>query len=136
MRLPKSGAALIVLCCGLLLCAGNLWFTAQRSTIPLSINGTLADKTIGREKHPGTDDVFWLRMTNGEKLHVDQEIFDAVRPGERLQKESWSRRLEHGNQFAELQWSNDVTGMLRVMPVAVGIMVLLAVGIWRQQRSA
>ena len=128
MHFRRSRVALIIGLVGLLLCAGNLWFTAQRSAIPRSFDNVLARKEIGREKHPGKDDVHWLVLENGPTLHVDESVFNAVNVGERLQKESWSRDLLHGGNVHRLDWSNDFRGMVWVMAIGVIAVALLGVG--------
>lgn len=135
MRLRKSVAAAVLLCFGLLFCAGNVWFTAVRSTIPRSMNGTVIKKSIGREKHAGLDDVYWLLLDSGEKLHVDPQVFNAVNQGEHVRKEAWSRELHHGSTTLTLEWSSDLRGMLWGMSAAAGVILLLTAAIKRKRKE-
>lgn len=135
MRLRKSTAGIAILGIGLLLCAGNLWFTAARSTIPRSLDVKVADKSIGREKHRGIDDVYWLVTDAGEKIHVDAAVFRAVIPGERLQKEAWSRTLRHGRKTLLLEWSEDFRGMLWSMPAAAAVLTVLGLALRRRKEG-
>jgi hypothetical protein len=131
MHFRKSSVALIIALAGVVLCVGNLWIAARRSTIPVSLDAVLVEKEIGREKHPGTDDVHWLILDNGVTMHVDEHVFNAVREGERLRKEAWSKQLLHGQNVHHLTWSADVRGMIWVMPVGIGLVGMMTVMIFR-----
>ncbi len=131
-KLGKKEAALVVLGVGILCVAGNLWATLNRSTIPRSLDGTVTGKEIGFEKHPGEDDVCWLLLDNGGKIHVDAEIWKRVNEGDHLEKESWSTELMIGENVMRLEPSADARGMI---PVMLGTLLLLAVPVvllWRE----
>ena len=125
MHFRKSISVLILLLLGLFCVLGNIWVTADRSTMPSAIKGTLAAKEIGREKHPGQDDVHWLVFENGELIHVDGEIWNAVREGDYLKKERWSSELNIDGQTLPLKFSPDFTGMLWTMIPAAILLLLL-----------
>ena len=112
---------------GVLLGAGNIWFTAARSTIPLALDAQLVKKEMREEKHPPKDSVHLLHFAGeGPPLHVDAAIFAAVEPGEQLQKEAWQRELRHNGETLALVWSDDFQGMLRAMPLLLLIMIATA----------
>lgn len=117
---------LILLALGALLAGGNLWFAAQRSTIPLQLDVRVLRKEVRREKHPGRDDVLLLHLDPPRVLQVDRPVFAAARVGDRyrLQKRAWSRHLEHGDDVTMLSWSKDFQGMTKAMPIV--LLVLLA----------
>ena len=116
--------ALVVI--GLLLCAGNLWFTAARTTIPLSLQMTVAGKEIRHEKHPGVDDIHLLRFSDGAVMVVDGKVFEEITEGDAITKDRWSRTLHVGDREIPLEWSADVSGMLWVMPGAALMLFILA----------
>ncbi len=134
MRLRKSMSAFILLVCGLLCTVGNLWVTAGRSTIPSALNTTVAAKEIGREKHPGHDDVHWLLLESGTKIHVDGTLWQSIREGDHLQKEAWSKELNRDGQVQSLAWSPDLTGMLPTM-IGATLMLLALFIIGRKVRA-
>jgi hypothetical protein len=118
---------------GMTLCAENLWGTGSRSLIPCSLNSVLVAKEMRHEKHQGVDDVYLLTLESGAVLEVDQTIFDAVLPSQRLAKNVWERTLHVDDSTMTLTFSPDFEGMLRVMPVAIGIFVMMGVVAWRSR---
>src|SRR5258708_636684 len=104
------------------LAGANTWFTAARSTIPLSLNTRVLGKEVRREKHEGKDDVCLLDLENIGQIQVDREIYDAVAVGETVHKEGLSRELQHGDKVLPLHWSRDHQGMLSAMPICLGIL--------------
>jgi len=114
----------VLLVIALLLAAGNLWFTAARSTIPLAIDNVVVAKEIRHEKHPPRDDVCLLHLQSGRALHVDAALFDAVAKGATLHKLAWSDVLVHDGRELKLALSIDFVGMTRVMP---GLFLILCV---------
>lgn len=125
-------AALLLL--GGLLAAGNLWFAAQRSTIPMRLLDRIKQKEIRREKHPGKDDVLLLHMESGSVLHVDRPVFEALREGDEIAKEAWSRQLRYGNQQLALGWSQDTRGMARGMPAVLVVLMATAAAVYLADR--
>ena len=117
--------AFLLLVC-LLLAAGNLWITARRSTIPLELNDVVLKKEVRREKHPGYDDVHLLHFQSGRVLEVDEQVFDAVRDGDLIEKSAWARDLRHGSHTSQLSWSRDFRGMTWAMPIVVLILGVTA----------
>lgn len=127
MLSPRTIAGAVLLLVGILLGAGNIWFAAARSTIPLALDAQLVKKEIRQEKHPPKDSVHLLHFAGeGPPIHVDAAIFAAVEPGERLQKEAGERELRHDGEILALMWSDDFQGMLRAMPLLVLIMFATA----------
>ena len=126
MRSSSRWIAWAIFVIGLLLCAGNLWFTAARTTIPLSLQLTVVDKEIRHEKHPGFDDIHLLRFSDGEVMVVDGAIFEAIAAGDPIMKDRWSRTFHVGNREIPLEWSADVRGMMWVMPAAALRLFILA----------
>jgi hypothetical protein len=107
------------------LAGGNLWFTAARSTIPLSLDTKILGHEVRREKHPGRDDVYLLVLAGLGQMQVDREIYDAVAIGETLHKEGQSRELLHGDKVLPLDWSRDHRGMLLAMPLCLGVLAAI-----------
>ena len=131
MRSPKVITAAIVYLVGVALAAANLWFTAARSTIPRALDGVATTKSIGREKHPGRDDVFWITLGSQPAIHVDEPIYRAIAIGQRLKKPRWSRELRLDDRTLTLTWSRDFGGMLPAMPIILVILaVTTAAAIW------
>jgi hypothetical protein len=95
---------------------GNVWIAAARSTIPVQLEEEIANKEMRREKHPGRDDVYLLRLESGKTLQVDGAVFDAVNVGESISKQAWSKQLVVEGRTIEMKWSSDLRGMLWAMP--------------------
>lgn len=129
MRSAKA-AIVVVLLLGLALAAGNLWVTAARTTIPLSLNDTVAAKEVRREKLGGVDDVHLLTLVSGRVLHVDGAVYDAVRVGDAVHKSAWSRTLDAAGRAVPLAWSDDAKRMAVAMPAAAVLMAGLATFAW------
>ena len=134
MRSANRFVAIILVAIGLALCVGNLWFTASRTTIPLSLDLTVVDTEIRHEKHPGFDDVHLIRASNGNVMVVDGVIYHEIAAGERITKERWSRELTIGEQQVNLNWSADARGMMWAMPTTAAVLVIVAgTLIWRRR---
>lgn len=126
--------------CGLLLvalalAAVNLWCTAARSTIPLALNGKILELEIRNEKHPGFDDVFFILLDDGRRLHVDRPVFQSVEVGDLVEKPRFEHVLKisrKGEKLSpvELTPSADHRGMHTVMPIALGVAIALAGIAW------
>ena len=127
MPSPKVIAAFVLLLMATLLAAGNLWFTAARSTIPLALDAIVLSKEIREEKHPPKDSVYLLRLDNHREMHVDRAVSDALSAGEQIHKDAWSHELRHDRGVLDLHWSADYRGMRWVMPGALLVMAALAV---------
>jgi hypothetical protein len=119
---------------GLSFCLGNLWFTAARTAIPLSLDMSVVDKEIRHEKHPGFDDVHLLRASDGSVMVIDGDIYNRIEPGETITKERWDRRMRIGDQSHDLVWSVDVRGMLWAMPITAVALTCVAFFPVRQER--
>ena len=79
------------------------------------------------EHQPGVDDVYFLTFDGGRTIHVDKHVFDAVRNGEALQKDAWSRKLQHAGQTLTAKWSVDAARMLLVMPAVLAVLAALTI---------
>ncbi len=134
---PLAGLLLIAVA----LAAGNLWFTAARSTIPLALNSKIVELEIRNEKHPGFDDVFFIHLDDGRRLHVDRPVFQSVKVGDLVQKPSFEHVLNiarNGEPLppVELTPSADHSGMHTVMPLALGVAIALAgVACWTRSET-
>lgn len=135
MRLRKNGPILFLLVAALICTLGNLWITAERSTIPVALEGTVAAKDIGREKHPGQDDVHWLKMEGGQTLHIDGQLWKELREGDHLQKKAWSAELLRDGLPVPLDWSYDFRGMVPTMLTAIVLAALLLTRIVRRSTT-
>ncbi|MBX9789319.1 MAG: hypothetical protein K2Y37_10420 [Pirellulales bacterium] len=131
-RWLERAAAVSLLLVGAALVAGNLWFTAARSTIPLALDGRVAAREVRHEKHPGKDDVCLLHFEDGRTLHVDTAVFAAVDVGQWLYKTAWQHSLDRHGANVPLDWSADARGMWPTMGVA--LVTLLGVALWNLAR--
>jgi len=122
----NRSAAVLLFFTGAALVAGNLWYTAARSTIPLAIDGRIAAREVRFEKHPGSDDVCLLTLADGRVLQVDAAVFAALDDGQSLHKRAWQHAIERDGQPLPLEWSADAQGMWPTMGVAVLALILLA----------
>lgn len=111
---------------GLGLCLGNIWYAATRSTIPLSLKGTVTKKQVGTEKHPGVDDAYMITLDSRQTLCIDKLPFDAMATGDAIEKKAWQRELQVGAKAVGLQWSQDFYGIVGCMAAAMVIMVLMS----------
>lgn len=126
MRFFDRLAVVVLIALGLGLALANLWVTAARSTIPLTLQTRLLNREIRREKHPGQDDVHLWMLDDRRTLHVDAAVYSAVpHVGARLEKHRGDRVLRVGDRAVSLDWSADFRGMARVMPV-----LMLALLVW------
>ena len=127
MRLHRFSAMATLFLLGGVLAVANIWFAAARSTIPLRLDGEVIGMRQLREKHSGKDDVYLLELHQQGVIQVDKDVFEAVSEGAGIQKESWSRQLEHNGHTTQLEWSSDLRGMLWTMPGSLIVMLLTLV---------
>lgn len=127
MRSANISVSIVLFVSSLLLATGNLWVTAARSTIPLTIDAQLNGKEIRREKHPGMDDVLLITLSDGRTLQVDAPIYVELQEGEQLSKSFGQRSLLHNDEHLTLEWSADVQGMMWNMPLALALCFVLSV---------
>ena len=132
MRSPRFLTNCCLFSLGLLLACGNVWFAAARSTIPLGLDASVINKEIRREKHPGKDDVYLLRLSPGRAIQVDESLFNSIEVGDRLQKDAWSRGLKCSGRKIPLGLSADFRGMTFAMPALMIVLLAAALG----QRTA
>jgi hypothetical protein len=116
------------------LAAGNAWIAAARSTIPMQLDSIVAGKEVRHEKHPPKDDVCLLDLGEQGTIHVDQAVFDAVARGDRLAKARWSTVLLVNEKPVELEYSDDVLGMVRAMPLV--FIVFLGTAVWASRTQS
>lgn len=132
MPSPKSIAAVLLLTLGLGLAGANVWFTAARSTIPLRLEGTVTNTEVRREKHPGRDDVFLIKLQSQPAIQVDEPVYRAMAIGQRVAKPRWSRQLRIDDRTLPLAWSRDCGGMIASMPMVLLVLAgTMAAAIWR-----
>jgi hypothetical protein len=120
---------------GLLLAAGNVWFTAVRSTIPRSLDERIAGMRRTHEHAKGVDDVCILQFERGGWIQVDPHVYDHVRIGDTLQKNAWAHHLEHGGRELRLDWSRDFRRMAWLMPATLLVLGALSLAAWRESRT-
>ena len=124
MRLHRFSAMATLFLLGGVLAVANIWFAAARSTIPLRLDGEVIGMRQLREKHSGKDDVYLLDLHQQGVIQVDKNVFEAMTEGARIQKERWSRQLEHDGHTTKLEWSSDLRGMLWTMPGSLIVMLV------------
>lgn len=134
MHLPRAYSLGILLLMGLALAQANLWFAAVRTTIPLHLDGQVAEKERRLEKKPGVDDVCLVTLDDGTSFQVEIAVYDAIIPGCTLRKDAWSRQLHIDDAAIELDWSLDVRRMLWAMPATVLVLALLIA--WAMKNSS
>jgi hypothetical protein len=117
----------ILLALAVALAAGNIWFAAARSTIPLALKGSVIRKEVRHEKHPPRDDVWLLDLGSRRFIQVDKIVFDRVAVGDCLAKERWSRTLNCNGQQIGLEWSAYARGMFWAMPLSLAVLFASAV---------
>lgn len=120
--------AALLLILATILAVGNLWISAARSTIPLSLDDRVEQVEIRYEKHPGKDDVYLVHLRSGRTLHMDQAVATALLPKGTIQKQPWERQAKVNDRIVNLDWSADACGMSRAMPAIM--LILLATSIW------
>ena len=81
-----------------------------------------------REKHPGKDDVYLLKLHSGQVLQIDRTIAQAIESGSRITKEAWSRKLHVDSRVVDLGWSPDFQGMTKAMPSI--LVVVMSTAVW------
>ena len=120
----RSGkfASLCLLLLAVGLAAGNHWTATHRSTIPLSLNGTVTKTEQRFEKHHGKDDVYLLWIDDVE-YQVDRTLFEEVAQGDTLQKSAWSKQVLVSGRSVNLGYSKDWSGMRIAMPLVVCVFV-------------
>ena len=117
---------------GIVLAVSNLWFTAVRSTIPLSIDDRIVSKQKRLEKLPGVDDVYLLTLTQGRTIQVDERVYDFVTESSNVRKVAWAAQLHSGEQNLELEWSRDFRRMMVIMPAVLVTLVGLSAATMRR----
>jgi hypothetical protein len=116
----------LLITAAVVLAAGNIWYAAARSTIPLSLHDQVVDIEMRREKHPGKDDVYLLQLRSGRVLQIDPTIARVITPGSQISKDAWSRTLQIDSQAMDLKWSPDFYGMIRAMPAMMLLLLATA----------
>lgn len=116
------------------LAVGNVFITAQRSLIPMSVIGTVIDIELRREKHPGKDDVHLVTWTEpsgaSQTIQIDKAIAEQLKSGDQIHKAAWQSTLYIDNRPISLAYSDDLWGMLKAMPACC--CTALAVLFWPQ----
>lgn len=125
MRMLDRVTIASLLLIGMGICMANVWYAAARSTIPLALNGTVTQKKIGTEKHPGQDDAYMIAVDDGPLLCIDKLPYEALNFGDNVTKRGWQRSLNVSGHIVSLVWSRDFYGLLWCMLAAVVIMSLM-----------
>lgn len=112
------------------LAVSNLSVTLLRSTIPLSIHGSVTALETRLESHPGVDDVH-LATISGRTLHIDADVAGHLRIGDLIEKKAWSRTLHTSQGRIRVGPSPDVWGMAITMPLILALVPVLL----RRRRS-
>ncbi|MFO0914735.1 MAG: hypothetical protein U0795_17385 [Pirellulales bacterium] len=125
----RSLNLVLLLVIGVVLAAGNLWFAAARSLIPLSLDNRIQKTELRWEKHPGVDDVRLIWLDDGRVLQVDLPISEApaagvLSEGVLVQKTSWARTMRLGGKEMQLDWSADFRGLVKCMPVVLAVLAV------------
>jgi hypothetical protein len=129
--------AIVLLSMAIGLAAVNLWNAAVRSTIPLALHGKITEIELRREKHPGKDDVFVLRVDSGITIHIDAQLAQELEVGQRLDKIAWQTDLEvvrdgdESTSKLSLKWSRDYYGMCVAMPLVLIVYAVTSVVVIR-----
>ncbi len=97
-------------------CLGNLVVTFHRSGIPVKLEGTVTKIEMRREKHPGLDDVYLVRVGD-RTMHLDTDLGRHIRKGDRVSKRRWQSTLQTPRGPVRLHPSKDFWRMLIWMPV-------------------
>ena len=113
----------------------DAWWAARRSLIPRKLDGTVTGKEVRHEKHPGQDDVCLLKTTDRGWIHVDSAIYSRVSVGDNLTKRLGSRTVIVNGDSEELDWSQDICGMLFALPATMAVAVMLSVLAARQSNG-
>ncbi|MCA9187344.1 MAG: hypothetical protein R3E01_35195 [Pirellulaceae bacterium] len=114
----------------------DAWCAARRSLIPYKLNGEVTAKELRPEKHPGEDDVCLIETTDHGWIHIDSTIYPLVSVGDNVTKKFGSRTLTVNDGSERLEWSQDVDGMLVVLPTTTAIAVVLTVLAARRRRGS
>ncbi len=121
-RLTIIGLVLL----GIGISLANLWYAAERSTIPLALRGVITDKRTGIEKQPGVDDVYLITLESGRTYRIDKKVYDQVQLGDDLYKVAWHRSVSASDRDIKLELSPDFYGMLWCMPASIAIMLWMS----------
>ncbi len=108
---------------GCLFAMANVWVTAGRSTIYYSLDGTVTAMDRRLEKHPGLDDVYLISINSRAWIQIDKGLFDQLHIGSQLTKERWSKQIEVEGQSSRLEYSSDLVGMVRALPLICAILI-------------
>jgi membrane-anchored protein YejM (alkaline phosphatase superfamily) len=76
-----------------------------------------------------------MHLDPGGVVQVDRSVYEAVRDGELVRKDSWSRQLQVGSDLVDLEWSRDVYGMVVVMPLVFCVLLVTTICVWRTDRQ-
>ena len=128
LKRHASVVALSVL--GVVLVVWNVMETMSRTFVPTSIAASVTDVEVRREKHAGLDDVYLIHFSDGTVRHAEGSVFASLHVGALVEKDAWSGMMTIDGEAVELEWSDDVRGMVVLMPwilVGVGVMGFLAV---------
>lgn len=128
MRSPdaeRRTAVVLLLAMAFIFSELGAWSLAERSTIPISLDGTITDIEVRSEKHPGVDDV-WIVWINGTGHHLDAAIASEMSVGEDVSKERWQKHLVVDGAKRPVSLSGEARAMLYLSPVMMLLCAALA----------
>ena len=115
---------------GMCFVIGSIWHSAVRSTIPLELDAVVTKKERRIEKSPGVDDVYLVTVDKTRTLQVDRTVYDAVKVGQRIEKDEWSELARVDGRTIDLVFSADFYGLVWVALAAVLAMLFLLYSIF------
>ena len=123
MRLARVAILIALNCLIFILGYGNVRYSAQRSMIPVAVEGVVTGLETRKEKHPGKDDVYLVRVEGGKGdisiRQVDELVYQELNVGDQIFKLAGQRSLVINQSSLPLRFSEDFWGMVYAMPMAV-----------------
>ncbi|TCI99765.1 hypothetical protein [Aeromicrobium sp. IC_218] len=116
-RLRGPVVALVVT--GVLLVGIGAWAFVARSTLPLSLDGTVTSVEVRHEKHPGVDDVWMVALDDGPPRHLDRRVARLLEPGDEVRKDRWSGTVQVAGTTHDVGLSRDARVFLGLSPLLV-----------------
>lgn len=104
---------------GVLLVGLGAWTFVARSTLPLSLDGTVTSVEVRHEKHPGVDDVWMVTLDDDAPRHLDRDVARLLEPGDRVRKTAWSATLHVDEAVHDVGLSRDARVFLDFSPALV-----------------
>ncbi len=118
---------LALLVTGVLLVVLGGWTLVARSTLPLSLDGTVTSVEVRHEKHPGVDDVWMVALDDAEPRHLDRDVARLLQRGDEVDKEAWSPTLTVDGVRHDVGPSRDARVFLALSPAL--LLAVAALGV-------